>query len=84
MRHIITGMVKLPDVPDDLTIDIRNQMIYLTSNGKTLEINNDGRIGVFAKGPVTWERLKLMYLLPALSVLREEAKSNAPVTQRTE
>lgn len=46
-------------VPADLTIEIRNQQIVLSSGGRS--------VVMFAHGPISWERLSLAYLQPALA-----------------
>jgi len=53
-------------IPRDLIIDARQQRIVLSWRGKTVEIDNGGHYGVFARGPISWENLELAYLRPAL------------------
>lgn len=57
-------------VPDDLTIDIRGGKVYLSSKGRTVEIEYTHRGGgVFVNGPVKWRDIQYRYLLPALAQL---------------
>ncbi len=61
-------------LPDDLTIDVRNQRITIASASHSLsvDIENQGRFGPFASGPCRLDRLKMMYLLPAFAQFSRE------------
>lgn len=64
-----TGLVLSGEAPSGLTVDIRNQKIYLSANGRTVDIVNDGRVGPFAHGPMPWELLRKAFLDPAFDAL---------------
>lgn len=53
-------------VPDDLVVDMRNGRITLTSGQRVVEIVAAGRNGPFANGPISWKRLMLAHIEPAL------------------
>lgn len=55
-------------VPSDLTVDIRGGRLWLSSQGRDVEVDL-GRCGPFHAGPIAWTRLLAEYLAPALSQL---------------
>jgi hypothetical protein len=64
------AMASLATVPDDLTVDIRNGQITLTSQGRCVVIDY-GRGGeMFRDGPVPWQTLLMAYVWPALLALK--------------
>jgi hypothetical protein len=65
------------DIPDDLTVDVRDGLIKLASNGKFLTIEHGGRHGIFMNGPLPWSIVVERWLRPALSQLRKSAAAGA-------
>ena len=54
------------NVPPGLMVDVRGQKIYLSSGGRTVEIDHSGNYGPFADGLMSWDRLVMIYLKPAV------------------
>lgn len=64
-RVLLEREKTFPHIPENLTVDVRDGRLLLSSGTRTVEIKLNGRdSGLFVDGPVEW-RLLRMFLEPA-------------------